>query len=96
MSREQVGRTSYERSRRSPKTVGKVVHTEIEGPFRPDVNGMRYFTLSVEESSCVKQVIALKTPDAAVKATGHYFDLKLRENISGGRPGKGHNREVWC
>ena len=34
---------SYGRDGRSPKTLGEVVHTDIEGPFRPDVNGMRVF-----------------------------------------------------
>ena len=73
---------SYARGGRSPKTVGEVVHTDIEGPFRPDVNGMKYFIVFVEEASRDKRVIALKSRDNAVDAASHYLDQMLREGVS--------------
>ncbi|CAN0496069.1 unnamed protein product, partial [Discosporangium mesarthrocarpum] len=63
---------SYGRSGRSPKSIGEVVHTDLEGPFNADVTGMRYFQVFVDEASRHKRVFGLKTKDAAAAATTAY------------------------
>ena len=73
---------SYGRDGRSPKTLGEVVHTDIEGPFQLDVNGMRELIVLLEDDSRDKRVVALKAPDAAVQAMGHFLDQMLREEKS--------------
>ncbi|CAM9965350.1 unnamed protein product, partial [Choristocarpus tenellus] len=72
---------SYARGGCSPKTVGEVVHTELEGPFNPDVTGMKYFQVFVDEASREKRVIGLRTKDAATMATAAYIDEMVREGV---------------
>lgn len=60
----------------------KVVHTDIEGPFRADLSGIRYFHIFVDEVSGDRRVVALKIRDGAAEATGYYLNRILREGIS--------------
>ena len=70
---------SYGRGGRSPKTLGEVLHTDIEGPFKPDVMDNRYFQVFVDEASRDKRVRGLTTRDAAVDATADLVDELARE-----------------
>lgn len=76
------GACSYERGGTTPKMLGEVVHTDIEGSFRLDVNGIIYFLVSVDETSREKVVVALRTRDAAIEATDHCFDQIIRGGMS--------------
>ncbi|CAN0458939.1 unnamed protein product [Discosporangium mesarthrocarpum] len=69
---------SYGRGGRSPKTIGEVVYTDLEGPFNADVTGMRYFQVFVDEVSRDKRVFGLKTKDTAAAATTAYLDNMAR------------------
>ncbi|CAN0439419.1 unnamed protein product [Discosporangium mesarthrocarpum] len=69
---------SYGRGGRSPKRIGEVVHTDLEGPFNADVTGMRYFLVFVDEASRHKRVFELTTKDAAAAATTAYLDDMAR------------------
>lgn len=73
---------SYGCGESSPKTLGEVLHTDIQEPFPPTLNGMRYVLVFVEERSRDKQIVALKARDAAVEAAGHYVDQTLREGVT--------------
>ncbi|CAN0455718.1 unnamed protein product, partial [Discosporangium mesarthrocarpum] len=80
---------SYGRGGRSPKTIGEVLHTDLEGPFNADVTGMRYFQVFMDEASRHKRVFGLKTKDAAAAATTAYLDDMTREGcISGDGAGE--------
>ncbi|CAN0027892.1 unnamed protein product, partial [Choristocarpus tenellus] len=72
---------SYARGGRSPKTVGEVVHTDMEGPFNPDVTGIKYFQVFVDEASREKRVIGLRTKDAATAANAAYIDEMARDGV---------------
>ncbi|CAN0497107.1 unnamed protein product [Discosporangium mesarthrocarpum] len=72
---------SYGRRGRSPKTIGEVVHTDLKGPFTPDVTGMKYFQVFVDEASRDKRVIGLKRRDAATDATASYIDDMARDGV---------------
>lgn len=73
---------SFGRGGTSPKTPGEVMHTDLEGPFRADVLGMKYFQVFVDEASTEKHVVGLKTRDAAVDATAAYIDDMARDGIT--------------
>ena len=73
---------SYGRGGRSPKVSGQVIHTDLEGPFHPDVTGMKYFQVFVDEASRDKRVAGLKTRDAAVDATANYINEMAREGVA--------------
>ena len=73
---------SYARGGRSPKTPGEVIHTDLEGPFHPDVTGMKYFQVFVDEATRDKRVVGLKTRDAATDATANYIDEMAREGLA--------------
>ncbi|CAM9927869.1 unnamed protein product, partial [Choristocarpus tenellus] len=72
---------SYARGGHSPKTVGEVVHTDMQEPFNPDVTGMKYFQVFVDEASREKRVIGLRTKDAATAATAAYIDEMARDGV---------------
>ncbi|CAM9397444.1 unnamed protein product, partial [Choristocarpus tenellus] len=71
----------YARGGRSAKTVGEVVHTDMEGTFDPDVTGMKYFQLFVDEASREKRVIGLRTKDATTATTAAYIDEMAQEGV---------------
>lgn len=62
--------------------MGEVIHTVIEGPFQPDVNGIRHAIMFAEGSNRDKRVVPLKPGDTAVEATGHNLDQMLCEGLS--------------
>ncbi|CAN0444337.1 unnamed protein product, partial [Discosporangium mesarthrocarpum] len=72
---------SYGPGGRSPKTIGEVVHTDLEEPFTPDVTWMKYVQVFVDEGSRDKRVIGLKTRDAATDATASYLDDMARDGV---------------
>jgi hypothetical protein len=73
---------SYARGGRIPKAQpGELVHTDLEGPFKPDVNGFKYFQIFVDEATRDKRVIGLKTKDAAVDATKSYLDTMQQSDV---------------
>jgi len=73
---------SYGRGGRMPKTQpGELVHTDIEGPFKPDVNGFKYFQVFVDEATRDKRVIGLRTKDAAIAATKSYLDTMRQLDV---------------
>ncbi|CAM9615475.1 unnamed protein product, partial [Choristocarpus tenellus] len=55
--------------------------TDLEGPFDPDVMGMKYFQVFVDEASREKCVMGLRTKDAATAATAAYIDEMAREGV---------------
>lgn len=73
---------SYGRGEKTPETLGEVIHTDIEGHLRPERHGMRNFIVFTNEGSRGKGVIALRTHEPAVEATGHYPGRILREGLS--------------
>lgn len=73
---------SYGRVGTSPKTPKEVFHTDIEGSFRANFNGMSHFRAYINGAGRGQRRIALKTLDAAVETTGHYPDQMLRERVS--------------
>ena len=73
---------SYGRGGRSPKMPGEIIHTDLEGPFHPDITGMKYFQVFVDEATRDKRVRGSKTKDSATDATGHYIDEMAREGVA--------------
>ncbi len=73
---------SFARGGRTPKVEpGEVVHTDLEGPFKTDVNGFKYFQIFVDEATRDKRVVGLRTKDAAVAATKSYLDTMQQSDI---------------
>ena len=73
---------SFARGGRTPKMQpGEVVHTDLEGPFKPDVNGFKYFQIFVDEATRDKRVVGLRTKDAAVAATKSYLDTMQQSDV---------------
>lgn len=71
---------SYGRGGRSPKQLGDdVVRTDIEGPFKADLMGLKCFHAFVDEAGREKQVIGLKSRVVVVEATVHCIDNMTRE-----------------
>lgn len=71
----------YGRGGRSPKAPS-AVHTDLEGRFRADVTGMKYFQFLVDEASRDKCVVRLETPDAATDATGACIHEGARKGVA--------------
>ena len=94
--RMQISSSLLRKRRSNSETPGEVIHTEPEGLFHPDVTGIKYFQVSVDETTRGKRIRGLKTRDAAADATAHYIDKMAREGaatkcISGdgaGEPGR--------
>ena len=80
-----------------------MVHTELEGPLKPDVMGKKYFQVFVDGAGRDKRVRGLKTRDGATDATADYTDETGREGIhekcingDGARElGRFENAEEW-
>lgn len=69
---------------RTPKMLVEVVYTDIEGPFRPYVNGIRAFQVFLREYSRNKRVVALRTCGQGILATGHNPDQTLTKSYRKG------------
>ena len=61
---------------------GEMIRTNLEGPFHPDITGMKYFQVFVDEATRDKRVRGLKTKDSATDATAHYIDEMAREGVA--------------
>jgi Reverse transcriptase (RNA-dependent DNA polymerase) len=73
---------SFARGGRAPKVEpGEIVHTDLEGPFKTDVNGFKYFQIFVDEATRDKRVVGLRTKDAAVAATKSYLDTMQQSDV---------------
>ncbi|CAM9753310.1 unnamed protein product, partial [Sphacelaria rigidula] len=73
---------SYGRGGRSPEAPLEVVHTDLEGPFNADITGMKFLQIFVGEASRNKNVVELKTRDAATDPTGAYIGEKVRGGVT--------------
>ena len=73
---------SYEIGGRVSKTPAEVIHTNPERPFHPDVTGMKYFQVFVDDATRDKRIRGLKTRDAAADATANDIDEMAREGVA--------------
>ena len=64
------------------KTPGEVIYTDLEGPFHPDVTGMQYFQVFVDEATRVKRIRGLKTRDVASDATASCIDEMAWDGVA--------------
>ena len=73
---------SYARGGRSPKPPREVIHTDLEGPFHPDVTGMKYFQMCVDEATRDRHIVGLKTRGTATGATTNYINEMAPEALA--------------
>ena len=59
-----------------------MIHADLEEPLHPDVTGMKYFQVSVDEATRDRRIRGLKTQDATADATANYIDEMARERVA--------------
>ena len=70
----QIANSLLRKRRPTSETPGEVIHTDLEGPFHPDVTGNKYFQVFVHEANRDKRIQGLKIRCAAADATANYND----------------------